>query len=342
MSHTKPFLNQTDNQIDRDVQRHAFLKHQVKTLIPLPADASKRRYFRFEGGLLMDAPPPENPKQFVHVANYLRSLGLSAPAIFDQDLFQGFLALEDFGNTTYTNLLRQGEDPYPLYELAVDTLITLHQRATTCPDFISIYDIEHMLREVTQFVDWYIPANSQKALSNKDKEAFLDLWNEVFKQATTIPHSLALRDYHVDNLMRLNNRPGVSACGLLDFQDAGWGPIVYDLVSLVEDERLDLEPTLIEHCWQRYLSAFPMLNEEILRTSGCILAAGRHVKNIGIFTRLAVRDGKPHYLNHLPRMWRMLNNCLAHPTLHQLKAWFSEHLQESTSYPTLKSTFVNS
>lgn len=325
MSRSKPSLKQQVEDHVRHGERHAFLKHHAQTLIALPSDASKRRYFRYERGLLMDAPHPENPGQFFRVATYLRSLGFSAPSVFDHDLSQGFLALEDFGHTTYTNLLQDGEDPYPLYELAVDTLIALHQRATDRPDFIPPYDTELMLREVTQFIDWYMVHTMGITLSILERQTYLDLWTPVFDKALKLPQTLVLRDYHVDNLMRLEGRSDVAACGLLDFQDAGWGPIIYDLVSLVEDERLDVEPALIEHCWQRYLSAFPLLDEQTLRTTGCILGAGRHAKNIGVFTRLAVRDGKPHYLNHLPRMWKMLQNCLSHPDLYQLKAWFNHY-----------------
>lgn len=327
MNHSKPSLKPPVEDLDRDGERRAFLKHRVQSLIPLPADCSKRQYFRYEGGLLMDAPHPENPGQFMSIANYLRSLGLSTPTIFDQDLSQGFLAVEDFGHTTYTNLLRNSEDPYPLYELAVDTLIALHQEALNCPDFIEPYGMELLLREIEIFTDWYLVHTQGITLSNFEKQNCLDLWATAFEKALEVPHSLALRDYHVDNLMLLKDRPGVLACGLLDFQDARWGPIVYDLVSLVEDERLDLEPALVDHCWQRYLTAFPHMNEETLRTSGCILAAGRHTKNIGVFTRVAVRDGKSHYLNHLPRMWKMLENCLNHPDLSEIKTWFNTNVK---------------
>lgn len=318
----KPSLNPSDENLNRDTQRHAFLKVHAQSLTALPSDASKRRYFRYEGGLLMDAPPPENPAQFMRVADYLRSLGFSAPQILDHDLPKGFLALEDFGDATYTKLLQAGEDQYSLYNLAIDTLIALHQRSSTCPEFIVPYDVEALLREVALFVDWYVPVTLKKTLPRSDKQAYLDLWAAVFEGALKVPHSLTLRDYHVDNLMRLRGRSGVNACGLLDFQEALWGPVVYDLVSLVEDARLDLEPPLIEHCWQRYLSAFPSQDEQTLRTSGCILSAGRHAKIIGIFTRLAVRDDKPKYLAHLPRIWRLLQNCLKHPDLNQVKAWF--------------------
>lgn len=320
-----PLKTQTSQVSEREAQRHAFLKKHAKALIALPSDASKRQYFRYNHGLLMDAPPPEDPAQFVRVADYLRSLGFSAPQIHHYDLTQGFLALEDFGDNTFTRLLQAGADPYPLYELAVDTLIALHQRAETRPEFIAHYEIQPLLREAEIFVDWYIPTTMGKSLSSHDKQTYMDLWQDAFKCALHIPHSLTLRDYHVDNLMRLEGRAGVAACGLLDFQDALWGPIVYDLVSLVEDARLDLDPELVEHCWRRYLAGISYENGDDLRTSGCILSAGRHAKIIGIFTRLAVRDEKPKYLSHIPRIQRLLVNCLKHPDLHQLNRWFQTH-----------------
>lgn len=317
-----PSSQPSPEDIHRQGQRYAFTK--APSLVALPSDASKRQYFRYDGGLLMDAPPPEDPAQFMKVASYLRSLGFSAPEIFHHDLSQGFLALEDFGDATYTRLLQAGEDPYPLYELAIDTLIALHQRASQCPGFISSYGVEPLLQEAECFVDWYIPHTLKKTLTRTDRQAYLDLWASVFEKALEIPHSLVLRDYHVDNLMRLE-RPGLAACGLLDFQHALWGPVVYDVASLLEDARLDLSPNLVQHCWQRYAQAFPFYDEASLRTAGCILSAGRHAKIIGVFTRLAVRDQKPQYLRHLPRIWRLLENCLNHPDLRALKAWFAEH-----------------
>lgn len=316
----------TSNQIDRrEIQRHAFLKHHAKELVALPKDASFRQYFRYEGGLLMDAPHPEDPGQFMQVAQYLLSLGFSAPQILHYDLDQGFLALEDFGDTTYTKLLEVGKDPYPLYDLAVDTLVALHQRALDRPDFIPLYDVESLLKEVELFVDWYLPHTLEKKLSPEEKQVYRELWGTAFQKALTGRHSLTLRDYHVDNLMCLNGRDNIAACGLLDFQDALWGPIVYDLVSLVEDARLDLDASLVERCWQRYLEAFPEEDPEQLRNAGCILSAGRHAKIIGIFTRLSVRDGKHKYLQHIPRIQNLLKKCLQNPELTQLKSWFEEH-----------------
>jgi hypothetical protein len=311
---------------NREAERHAFLKDHAKTWVALPSDASKRQYFRYDQGLLMDAPHPENPEQFMHVANYLISLGFSAPKILRHDLTKGFLILEDFGDATFTQLLAKGEDRHSLYNLAVDTLIALHKRAQSRPDFIASYEVAPLLAEAELLVDWYIPSKIGKSLSSQDRQTYLHLWEAAFQKALNVPHSLTLRDYHVDNLMRLEGRQGIEACGLLDFQDALWGPVVYDLVSLVEDARMDLDPALVDHCWKRYLDAFPQENGNDLRTSGCILSAGRHAKILGIFTRLAVRDGKPKYLTHIPRIQRLLQNCLSHPELHDLKSWFQLHV----------------
>ena len=134
-----------------------------------------------------------------------------------------------------------------------------------------------------------------------------------------------LRDFHVDNLMGLPGRPGIAACGLLDFQDAVAGPAAYDLMSLLEDARRDLEPGLVQAMLGRYRDAFPDLDLDSFEAAYAILAAQRHAKVIGIFTRLSVRDGKPGYLVHIPRVWRLLEAALEHPALAPVRNWFDRH-----------------
>src|SRR5439155_20119268 len=127
--------------------------------------------------------------------------------------------------------------------------------------------------------------------------------------------TLVLRDYHVDNLMLLPDRCGVQGCGLLDFQDAVCGPPSYDLVSLLEDARRGVPAALRRAMTKRYLAAFPEIDRPAFHCSAAILAAQRNCKILGIFTRLWRRDGKPGYLVHLPRVWRLLEQDLAHPAL---------------------------
>ncbi len=135
-----------------------------------------------------------------------------------------------------------------------------------------------------------------------------------------------LRDYHVDNLMRIDGREGIAACGLLDFQDAVTGPVSYDFVSLVEDARRDVPLALVDELRRRYLDGVPYIDANDFDRSCAILGAQRHCKVIGIFTRLCVRDGKPGYLDHIPRVWRLLETSLAHPALAGIAAWLDAHI----------------
>ncbi len=141
-----------------------------------------------------------------------------------------------------------------------------------------------------------------------------------------LPPTLVLRDFHVDNLMLLRDRSGVRRCGLLDFQDAVLGPPSYDLVSLVEDVRRDVPDALRRAMTERYLAAFPTLDREAFLRSAAILAAQRNCKILGIFTRLWRRDGKPGYLAHIPRVWRLIEHDLRHPALAPVAGWFDRHL----------------
>jgi aminoglycoside/choline kinase family phosphotransferase len=135
-----------------------------------------------------------------------------------------------------------------------------------------------------------------------------------------------LRDYHVDNLMLLRDRPGVRACGLLDFQDAVCGPAAYDLVSLLKDARRDVPAALRAPMTERYLAAFPGIDRAAFDRSAAILATQRNCKIIGIFTRLWRRDGKPGYLRHIPRVWRLIEEDLRAPALAPMAAWLDRYL----------------
>jgi N-acetylmuramate 1-kinase len=298
----------------------------------LPMDASRRSYTRLTQGnrsfMLMDAPSPEDPRLFVKMSAYLLSLGLSAPRVLGQNLENGFLLLEDFGDDTFTNLINRGEELELLYDLAVDTLINLHRTAK--PTDLPTFTVEMLTRDACALIDSYCPVMSIN-LSESDKRDYADCWRRAMTTALMGPTSLVLRDYHVDNLMRLPNREGVAACGLLDFQDAVWGPVVFDLVSLVEDARLDLPSSLIDRCWNRYLAAFPHYEQTDLKRDGCILSAGRHAKIIGFFTRFVYQDGKPKYLQHIPRVWRLLDQCLTHPSLAEVKSWLDHHIPNRES-----------
>ena len=305
---------------------------------PLAGDASFRRYYRLGANgrraVLMDAPPPqEDVVPYIAVAQLLRRLGFSAPEVFAEDRAAGFLLIEDFGDDTYTRILERGADESALYSLAVDTLVEL-QRAVAArgnPD-LPPYDAERFLAEAALLVDWYAPAALGEPLTDARRAEYLDLWRTLLPRAA-LPHdTLVLRDYHVDNLMLLPDRSGVQGCGLLDFQDAVCGPPSYDLVSLLDDARRDVPVDLRRRMTERYIAAFPSLDRGEFLQSAAILAAQRNCKILGIFTRLWRRDGKPRYLVHLPRIWRLLERELAHPALTPIARWLDRHLPRSARH----------
>ncbi len=299
---------------------------------PLAGDASFRRYERLETvdrrAVLMDAPPPqEDVRPFVAVARLLRQMGFSAPRIMAEDAQSGLLLLEDFGDSTFTRLLADGAPDEPLYTLAVDLLIGLHRRFDErSTGALPLYDDQRLLTEAGLLVDWYLPAMRGQATPAALREEYLGLWQRLLPIARRTPPSLVLRDYHVDNLMRLEGHGGIAQCGVLDFQDAVIGPRSYDLVSLLEDARRDVRGTLVAAILERYLGAFPELDRDDFAASYAVLGAQRNCKIVGIFTRLCVRDGKPIYLRHVPRVWRLIEQDLRHPALAPVARWMDQHL----------------
>jgi len=298
----------------------------------LPSDASFRRYFRLGDArtvLLMDAPPDlEDIRAYIDIARHLVKLGLSAPGIIHSDVRRGFAIIEDFGNATYTRLIEGGADPVPLYELAVDVLAHLHGQADAAAIDVPPYDETKLLEEASLLTDWYRPKLLGEATPHDVRAAYLDAWREVFRALPPGPETLVLRDYHVDNLMIVDGRDGVRRCGLLDFQDALIGHPAYDLMSLLEDARRDVPDDLAQALMARYVQACPFAAEPGFGNWFTVLAAQRHAKVAGIFVRLLVRDGKPVYLPHIPRVVRLLRRALEHDSLGPVKAWFERYLPE--------------
>lgn len=299
------------------------------TLAPLARDASFRRYLRaVRGGrsvVVMDAPPPETVAPFVRIAEVLAEMGLSAPRVLAADAADGLLLLEDFGDLTFNAMLADGADEAVLYRLAVDVLIHKDGKGGVPAD-LPAYDDERALEGVARFTDWYVPAVLGDTLPTATVDAFLDAWRNLMPVARAVPSTLVLFDYHVDNLMALDDRVGPARCGLLDFQDAVRGPVTFDLVSLLQDARRDVPPVLGDEMTVRYLAAFPAIDRQAFEASTAVLGAQRAARIIGTFTRLDRRDGKPGYLRHVARVWRWLEQDLQHPALAAMKDWFDTTL----------------
>jgi N-acetylmuramate 1-kinase len=295
-------------------------------ILPLAGDASFRRYFRVvkdgKTAVLMDAPPEhEDLGPFLRVAGHLLERGFAPPRPLAVDRKKGLLLLEDFGDDRVGPLLaREPHRERAIYENAVDILAKLS--AERAPRDLPPYDDAAKAREVSLFSEWYAPALGFEV----DEAGFLPAWRAVWDdvlRAIEAEPVMVLRDYHADNLMVLPDRPEL---GLLDFQDALAGHEAYDLVSLLQDARRDVDPALEEAMIDRYAEAAGVADRARFRAHYEILGAQRNTKILGIFTRLWRRDGKPHYLPLQPRVWGYLERNLAHPALAPVRAWFDANM----------------
>jgi tRNA threonylcarbamoyl adenosine modification protein YjeE len=278
----------------------------------------------------------EDVKPFVAMANGLRERGFSAPAIPHADLDAGFLITEDFGTTGFI----EGDPPAPIaerYEAATDMLAALHreplpetlplapQRSYAIPTF----DTDALLTEAGLMLDWYLPDRGAEP-SEQSRAEFARLWRDLLSKPAAAPKTWALRDFHSPNLIWLDQRDGVAKVGVIDFQDAVLGPAAYDLVSLLQDARLDvpepLELTLLTHYIKARRAADGSFDPAGFAELYAIMSAQRNTKLLGIFARLNRRDGKPHYLRHQPRIWTYLTRSLAHPVLAPLREWYSANV----------------
>lgn len=297
-------------------------------IVPLAGDASFRRYFRVVGdgrrAVLMDAPPDkEDSRPFLDIAAHLVSLGFAAPRALAVDLDQGLILLEDFGDKRVAPLL--AADPAPereIYETAIDILAALHDHA---PPPVGPYHRDELLREVNILTEWYLPI-VEAAGDRAGYEAAWDaVWGDVVAETAARP-VLVLRDYHADNLMVLDDRDGLQRLGLLDFQDGLAGHPAYDLVSLLQDARRDVDPRLETAMLDRYMAARGIADAAAFRAGYEVLGAQRNAKILGVFSRLWKRDGKPGYRQFQPRVWGYLERNLRHPALAPVRGWFDAHL----------------
>ena len=275
------------------------------SIAPASDDASFRRYFRIRRGeaqpslIAMDAPPDkENCRPFVHAAHLLAETGVHVPTIHAQDLEQGFLLLSDLGSTTYLDALDEN-NAGKLYEDALDALLKI-QRASR-PGLLPDYDTELLEKELRLFPDWYIARQLEHKLDAAQlqtlEKAFSAILGNNLGQARVFVH----RDYHSRNLMVCEPCPGI-----LDFQDAVYGPITYDLVSLLRDAYIAWdEERVIDWAiryWERTRAAgLPVAADfaDFYRDFEW-MGAQRQLKVLGIFARLSFRDGKDGYLKDQP------------------------------------------
>jgi N-acetylmuramate 1-kinase len=324
----------------------------------LQGDASTRRYERLskdsDSVIVMDAPAAPDPgtgsrpysriahlaesvAPFVAVARTLKGHGMTAPDILAADLDRGFLVLEDLGGE---GIVDAGKRPIAeRYETSIDLLVHLHaqdlpdapEAAPGRPHRLPCYDAGAFMAEVELLLEWFAPLALGRRLPSAAEDEFRRIWHDLVAPiADASPRRWVLRDFHSPNLLWLARRDGIARIGLLDFQDAVLGPAAYDVASLVMDARVDVSVDLCDALIARYVAQRgrmePNLDSDVFTTELAIMAVQRNTKILGIFARLARRDGKPRYLDHIPRVSGYLDRMLEQPKLERLKAWYETHL----------------
>jgi len=327
----------------------------------LQGDASSRTYARLSQAghttLLMDAPrqadgPPirdgKSYSQLAHLAEdmvrpfaaiggVLTRAGLSAPQVLASDLEHGLLLVEDLGNRLFASEIAAGTPQQELYRGAVDVL--LHLRSLPVPAHLplpdgSSYSLPRRDRaafeiELELLLDWYWPALKGAACSAPVRAEFRELWGGILDQLLALPGAWFLRDFHSPNLIWLPERQGLAKVGILDFQDALNEHWAFDLVSLLQDARLDvaeaLERDLFAYYCARAQELDPGFDRLAFSRAYAMFGAQRNTRLLGLWVRLLRRDGKPHYLKHIPRTWGYLGRNLRAPALAALAAWYDAH-----------------
>ena len=315
---------------------HSQFPNENFMLAPASADASFRRYFRatFAGGrtrVVMDAPPQhEDCRPFLHIAQLFEAARTHVPHVYAQDLQQGFLLLSDLGNTTYLQALNAGNAPQ-LYGAATDALlrIQLASRENELPP----YDEALLRRELNLFPEWYVAKHLGVVLSEKQQAKLEEVFARIIANNLAQPRVYVHRDYHSRNLMYIEpplsnslplagertNEKGncLISPGILDFQDAVYGPITYDLASLFKDAYIRWEEEAIMDWLIRYWEKARMAGLPVHTDFGEFyrdyewMGVQRHLKVLGIFARLSHRDGKDGYLKDLPLVMDYLRRACA-------------------------------
>ncbi len=324
--------NNNNTNISRDIILKQFIEQSfpgsLDSLTPIVGDAGQRDYYRiiFENNkyIVMDCPPNYcSVKPFVDISIYLQKNGFSAPQIISQDLEHGFLILEDFGSTSLKdyiiNIIKCDQQKCTnIYHLVIDLLISLQNQKP--PSNLPQYDNELLLSELKLFVEWYVPYTYKRKLDEYEIVEFEQIWINILKKQAPMQSSIVLRDYHVENLMYLENREYIQKLGLLDFQDALIGSPIYDLVSILEDARIDVPRKEAI----RYLEYFVEKKEVDIKETLLnyhILGAQRNSRILGVFIRKLLRDKDNNYLQYIPRVLKYLKYNLSHATLNPLKNW---------------------
>lgn len=321
----------------RGPSRAAFIAAHVTGAaapVAMGEDWGTRRYFRVQAGgtsfILMDSVPDHLPfaapghrvADFIRIAAALREAGLHAPAVIAADETEGYVLLEDMGDTSFYAAIEQGGDESALYALATDVLGAL---GALSKNTLSLprYRDTHVHKGRRRVVDWYAPL--VRGTQNPDgmAEEYLNVWDTIERALPPATEGFVHGDYHVQNLMWLPGEKGLARCGILDFQGAMWGPASYDMANLIGDIRRDVPSAIAAAALAQRTAGMNDGERQSFNAWLAVLMMQFHCRVAGQVIRLAAVSGKPAHLRHMPRIQRYIRDGLKNPALSPLAAWFA-------------------
>ena len=316
----------------------ACAKGAAFSLAPLSTDASSRKYYRltFAGGdtaVIMDDEGCRcRTREFIELSAFLRARGVYVPEVKTVDFDNGFLLIEDLGDNTVTKLLPNG-DEMELYRMAgraVAKVAAVRER----PRCVEELSRRRILDDLRLFTDWYFPMAVGYPLPEQAKKEFFAIAGRLVEMAYRVPNRLVLWDYHIDNIML---PPKSKECAIIDFQDALWGPLTYDIMSLLAADRRAASEEVVNQVKDDFFNTLDNVRREDFEDSFAFLSLFRHLRVLGRFTTLSMVNGKQHYLNYIPQMWKKLDSILKYPKLSEINRWMEQNLPpEKRKCPTRK------
>lgn len=319
--------------IDENTIRSLLIRNKISRykLEQIKSDASFREYYRVldKNLLIMYAPKDrgESLVNFERVNKILSSINLSVSKIYDADYQNDLLLIEDFGNDIFSKKLNSSNEKN-LYEKAIHLLSTIHNHSDLKVQNLKKYNFEILLHESELFIEWYLEKHLKLNLNNSEKNEFQNILEKHFNSLTLKQNNLVLRDFHVDNLIYLNDRDGVHQLGLIDYQDALIGSSVYDFVSLIEDVRHPIKNDLKNSLIEMYSKLISVDQNELKREIS-FYSIQRNLKIIGIFSRLKYRDEKKNYFPMIEVAWSFITSHLKNNKYKDLSNWMNNIVNNS-------------
>ena len=319
--------------IDENTIRSFLIRNKISNykLEQIRSDASFREYYRVldKNLLIMYAPKDkgESLVNFEKINKVLSSINLSVSKIYDADYQNDLLLIEDFGNDIFSTKLNHNNEK-DLYEKAINLLSIIHNNSDLEVQNLKKYNFEILLNESLLFIEWYLEKHLKLTLNNSEKNEFQNILERQFNSLTLKQNSLVLRDFHVDNLIYLDERDGINQLGLIDYQDALVGSSVYDFVSLIEDVRHPIKNDLKNSLIEMYSKLISVDQNELKREIS-FYSIQRNLKIIGIFSRLKYRDDKKNYFPMIEVALGFIKNHLKNNEYIDLSNWMNNIMNNS-------------